>query len=71
MDQYIITDPTRALPRKLPQRLERFWRYHVCAFFKNLLFVSGVSTVASVFSSAMVAYGFARIRFTGRGSGLW
>lgn len=35
-------------------------------FFKNSLWVSGVSTVASVFSSAIVAYGFARIRFTGK-----
>lgn len=35
-------------------------------FFKNSLWVSGVSTLASVFSSAIVAYGFARIRFTGK-----
>lgn len=35
-------------------------------FFKNSLWVSGVSTLATVFSSAVVAYGFARIRFAGR-----
>jgi multiple sugar transport system permease protein len=36
-------------------------------FFRNSLFVTGISTVATVFSSAVVAYGFARIRFAGRG----
>jgi multiple sugar transport system permease protein len=36
-------------------------------FFRNSLFVTGISTAASVFSSALVAYGFARIRFVGRG----
>ena len=36
-------------------------------FFKNSLIVTGISTVAVVFSSAVVAYGFARIRFAGRG----
>jgi multiple sugar transport system permease protein len=36
-------------------------------FFRNSLFVTGISTAASVFSSALVAYGFARIRFAGRG----
>ncbi len=36
-------------------------------FFKNSLFITGISTAASVFSSSVVAYGFARIRFAGRG----
>ncbi len=36
-------------------------------FYRNSLFVTGMSTVAAVFSSAVVAYGFARIRFFGRG----
>jgi multiple sugar transport system permease protein len=36
-------------------------------FYRNSLIVAGISTLASVFSSAVVAYGFARIRFTGRG----
>ena len=36
-------------------------------FYKNSLIVTGFSTVAAVFSSALVAYGFARIRFVGRG----
>jgi ABC-type glycerol-3-phosphate transport system permease component len=36
-------------------------------FFKNSFIVTGISTVASVFSSTVMAYGFARIRFVGRG----
>jgi multiple sugar transport system permease protein len=36
-------------------------------FFKNSFIITGISTVASVLSSAWVAYGFARIRFFGRG----
>ena len=35
-------------------------------FFKNSLFVASVSTVAQVASSAVVAYGFARVKFKGR-----
>jgi multiple sugar transport system permease protein len=35
-------------------------------FFKNSFIYAGVGTVASVLSSAAVAYGFARIRFAGR-----
>lgn len=35
-------------------------------FFKNSLFVAVISTIASVFSSAVVAYGFARINFIGK-----
>ncbi|MFN8371344.1 MAG: carbohydrate ABC transporter permease [Anaerolineae bacterium] len=35
-------------------------------FFKNSLIVTSISTVASVFSSAVVAYGFARIKFVGQ-----
>jgi multiple sugar transport system permease protein len=35
-------------------------------FFKNSFIVSGLGTIFSVMSSAIVAYGFARIRFKGR-----
>jgi multiple sugar transport system permease protein len=35
-------------------------------FFTNSFLYAGVVTVASVFSSAIVAYGFARIQFAGR-----
>lgn len=34
-------------------------------FFKNSAFVATVSTIGAVFSSALIAYGFARIRFPG------
>ena len=36
-------------------------------FYRNSLIYAGVGTVAAVMSSAVVAYGFARIRFAGRG----
>ena len=35
-------------------------------FFKNSFIYAGLGTVFAVFSSAIVAYGFARIRFAGR-----
>jgi multiple sugar transport system permease protein len=35
-------------------------------FYKNSLIYSGIGTIAAVLSSAVVAYGFARIRFVGR-----
>lgn len=38
-------------------------------FFKNSAFVAAVSTIGAVFSSALIAYGFARIRFPG--SNFW
>lgn len=36
-------------------------------YFRNSLSISVVSTILSVFSSAFVAYGFARLQFVGRG----
>lgn len=38
-------------------------------FFKNSFIIAGIGTIAIVFSSALVAYGFARIPFQGRN--LW
>lgn len=35
-------------------------------FFRNSFIIAGVSTITTVFSSAVVAYGFSRIRFAGR-----
>ncbi len=37
------------------------------AFFKNSFFYVTLSTIGTVLSSAIVAYGFARIKFSGRG----
>lgn len=48
----------------------RGWRYvgrtTFSTFFSNSFFYSIVSTIGTVFSSAIVAYGFARIRFPGK-----
>ena len=38
-------------------------------FFKNSFIVAGIATVGAVFSSAVIAFGFARIRFPG--SNFW
>ncbi|MBZ0307357.1 MAG: carbohydrate ABC transporter permease, partial [Anaerolineae bacterium] len=35
-------------------------------FYRSSLFVTSISTIAAVFSSAVVAYVFARIRFVGQ-----
>lgn len=35
-------------------------------FFKNSIIITTLSTIGNVFSSALVAYGFSRIRFKGR-----
>lgn len=35
-------------------------------FFKNSLFISVVATIGTVFSSALVAFGFARLKFRGQ-----
>ena len=35
-------------------------------FYKNSLIYAGLGTIATVFSSALVAYGFSRVRFRGR-----
>ncbi len=36
-------------------------------FYKNTIIVTGVSIVATLLSSSLVAFGFARVRFRGRG----
>jgi multiple sugar transport system permease protein len=47
----------------------RGWKYNGTisfgVFFKNSFFYTSLSTVGAVFASALVAYGFARIRFWG------
>ena len=44
-----------------------FAKVSFATFFKNSLFISIVATVGTVLSSAIVAYGFSRCRFRGRG----
>ena len=70
----IWTDVMSLIPRQLHaaelrHRLGRLRRITFATFYKNSLIYAGVGTVAAVLSSAVVAYGFARIRFAGRGSG--
>ena len=46
-----------------------FGGYTFGTFFKNSFIIAGVSTLGAVISSAIVAYGFARCEYRGRG--LW
>lgn len=43
-----------------------FAKISFTTFFKNSFFLSVVGTIGSVFSSAFIAFGFARLRFKGR-----
>ncbi len=43
-----------------------FGGYSFTTFFKNSLFVAGLSAIRMTLSSALVAFGLARIRFKGR-----
>jgi len=49
----------------------RGWRYNnvtsFATFYRNSFIVTGLSTVGAVLMSSIVAFGFARIRFRGRG----
>jgi multiple sugar transport system permease protein len=64
----VIAYPPTLLP-KVPQ-----WQNYIEAwnsadlglFFTNSIFVTGLSLIGQVFSSFLVAYGFARFRFPGR-----
>lgn len=47
--------------------LKGFAKVTFMVFFKNSLFISVVATIGTVISSAVVAYGFARFQFKGRG----
>lgn len=47
--------------------LKGFAKVSFMVFFKNSLFISVVATIGTVVSSAVVAYGFARFQFKGRG----
>ena len=47
--------------------LKGFAKVTFMVFFKNSLFISIVATIGTVVSSAIVAYGFARFQFRGRG----
>jgi multiple sugar transport system permease protein len=68
----IWTNVTSLIPRALAfNNYAEGWRgfggITFATFFRNSFFYAGVATLASVMSSAFVAYGFARLRFAGRG----
>lgn len=47
--------------------LKGFGKIPFVQFFKNSLFISVVATIGTILSSAIVAYGFSRLKFKGRG----
>lgn len=66
----IATYPPRLLP-KIPQwrnyaEVLTLFGYPYGRWFINSVFISTVSTLGTVLTSALVAYGFARFRFRGR-----
>lgn len=67
----IFTDALSLLPRPLdlsnyPNGWRGFAGISFGVFFKNSFVIAALSTIGAVSSSAMVAYGFQRVRFTGR-----
>lgn len=59
-------------PRILP-RVWDWWNYHdafdlvpLGRFYMNSIIIAGLGTIGTIFSSSLVAYGFARIRARGR-----
>ena len=68
----IFTPATKLIPEKFVldnyiTGWKGFAKVSFATFFKNSLFISIVATVGTVLSSAIVAYGFSRCRFRGRG----
>ncbi|GEN50067.1 carbohydrate ABC transporter permease [Alkalibacterium pelagium] len=61
--------PPRLLPRvwDLENFGEVFQIVPFATFYKNSIIVAGLGTLGTVLSSSLVAYGFARIKATGRG----
>lgn len=47
--------------------LKGFGKIPFVRFFENSLFISVVATIGTIVSSAIVAYGFSRLKFKGRG----
>ncbi|MCK6624619.1 MAG: carbohydrate ABC transporter permease [Anaerolineae bacterium] len=67
----IWTNVTSLIPDRLafenyPNGWAGFGGVTFGTFFANSFFYAGIGTVTAVLSSALVAYGFARIRFAGR-----
>lgn len=67
----IFTTATNLIPREFTIQnyitgWKGFAKVSFATFFKNSLFISIVATIGTVFSSSIVAYGFARCKFKGR-----
>ncbi len=67
----IFTTATSLIPEKFTVQnyitgWKGFAKVSFATFFKNSLFISIVATIGTVFSSSIVAYGFARCKFRGR-----
>lgn len=68
----IFTTATSLIPEKFTLQnyvtgWKGFAKVSFATFFKNSLFISVVATIGTVLSSSIVAYGFARCKFRGRG----
>ena len=68
----IWTNATSLIPQELTFKnyvngWAGFGGFSFTIFYKNSLLYAGIGTLATVFSSAVVAFGFSRIRFPGRG----
>jgi len=59
--------PTRVTLDNYPNGWQGFGGITFATFFGNSFFYSGVGTLFAVSASAVVAYGFSRIKFVGRG----
>lgn len=59
--------PTRFTLENYQIGWQGFAGYGFDIFFKNSFFIAGISTIGAVLSSALVAYGFARCAFKGKG----
>jgi multiple sugar transport system permease protein len=71
-DKQIVESPPRWLPDKLVWNNYRLaissdWA-HFPLWTRNTLIIAGLAVVGTTLSSAIVAYGFAKIRFRGRGA---
>ncbi len=67
----IFTTASQLIPEKFTfdnytNGWEGFAKVSFGTFFKNSLFISIVATIGTVFSSSIVAYGFARCKFFGK-----
>lgn len=59
--------PTKFMLENYVVGWQGFAGYDFGIFFKNSVFIAGISTLGAVVSSAVVAYGFARCEFKGKG----